>query len=193
MQSGKPRIGININPYGESFIKGVNESNFSEEGLLSTLSKTVEWIYRDLGAEVWLFATQHMDVSIVWKLQDRINLQEKIHIFSNRKYTYSELTGLFSKLDILIGMRTHAIILASSVGTPVIGIVTYPKTYGYLDRIGQANRGIRLQDLELDRLQQTVRDTWEQRTILRQQISEAVETQRKLAWGAAEFLAPYLN
>jgi polysaccharide pyruvyl transferase WcaK-like protein len=188
----RPLVGININSYGESFIKR-GSSDFSEERLLSTLSKTIEWIRKELGAEVWLFATQVMDITITEKLRQRISFGRKPPLFTNRQYSYAELIGLFSKLDLLIGMRTHSLILASSVGVPVIGLVTYPKTLGYLRRVEQASRSIPIAELAFERLKDVISSTWEERATVRQELSRAVEAQRALAWRAADFLSPYLS
>jgi polysaccharide pyruvyl transferase WcaK-like protein len=190
----KARIGININAYGDAFIRNAN-SNFSEDKFLETLSETGAWIHDSLKAEIWLFGTQHMDVGILRKLHDRIRakLNKDVPLFTNRNYTYAEILGLFANLDLLIGMRTHSIILASAVGVPVIGIVAYPKTYGYLERIEQAERAIPLEQIDYDTLTQVVQATWGDRESIRKGLLAAVERQRGLAWHAAEFLAPYLG
>ncbi len=187
----KPRIGININAYGAAFVK-TGKSDFSEENMLQTLSQIISWIYQDLGADVWLFGTQHMDISILRKLQNQVDIPHGVPLFTNRRYSYAELMGLFAELDLLIGMRTHSLILASSAGVPVIGLVAYPKTLGYLQRIGQAARAIPITDLALEPLKALIHSTWKERAAVRRELSEAVEVQRTLAWQAAEFLAPYL-
>ncbi|MHC4148987.1 MAG: polysaccharide pyruvyl transferase family protein [Planctomycetota bacterium] len=188
----KPRIGININAYGDAFVKD-GKSDFSEENMLRTLSQIIRWIYQDLGADVWLFGTQHMDISIMKKLQNQIDVAQRVPLFTNRRYSYAELMGLFGELDLLIGMRTHSLILASSAGVPVIGLIAYPKTLGYLRRIGQAARAIPITELALEPLKVLVHSTWKERAAVRRELCQAVEVQRGLAWQAAEFLAPYLR
>ena len=188
----RSRVGINLNDYGDSFIRN-GHSHYSKAELLATLSKIAEWIVADLKADVWLIATQHMDVKILQEFQKTIRSKEKLPLFTNQRYSYAELAGLFSQLDLLIGMRTHALILASSVGTPVVGLATYPKTYGYLHRIGQETYSISIQDVNFDKLQNLIRQNWERRSLLRQDIVQAIGRERKLAWQAADFLAPYLG
>lgn len=190
--AGTPRVGINLNCYGDAFVRN-GASGFSQDKLLSIMSRTAEWIHRELKAEVWLLGTQHMDVGILQDLKERIPAGANVRLLTNQKYDYAELMGLLSMTDLLIGMRTHSVILASSVGTPMIGIVNYPKTYGYLERIGQAQQAIPIQELELERLQNLIRTSWEQRPSLRQEITQAVERERRLAWQAAEFIEPHLS
>ncbi len=186
------RVGININCYGDAYVRN-GQPRVRPEKLLSVLAQVAEWIGQELKADIWLFGTQYMDSKILGDLQRRIRLRPSPPLLTNRKYSYAELAGLLSKIDLLIGMRTHALILASSVGTPLIGIVNYPKTYGYLERIGQEKQAIPLQDLELESIKALVRTTWDRRSILRQQIRHAVERERQLAWQAAEALRPYLE
>jgi polysaccharide pyruvyl transferase WcaK-like protein len=188
----KPRVGININAYGDAFVRS-GRSDFSEERMLRTLSQIIGWIYQDLGAEVWLFGTQHMDISLLRRLQNQIDVAQTVPLFTNRRYSYAELMGLFGKLDLLIGMRTHSLILASSAGVPVIGLVAYPKTLGYLQRIGQATRAIPITELTFESLKAVVHSTWESRAAIRREMAQAVEGQRRMAWQTAELLAPYLT
>jgi polysaccharide pyruvyl transferase WcaK-like protein len=186
------RVGINLNAYGDSFVRN-GRPVYSQEKILSVISKAAEWIYDHLKADIWLFGTQYMDVKVLRSLQSKIGRKERPPLFTNREYTYGELTRLFAEIDLLVGMRTHSLILASSVGTPVVGLVTYPKTYGYLERIGQRKYTIPIQELELERLIELVGAGWEARASLRQNILRAVEQERKLAWSAAEHLKPYLS
>lgn len=191
LDKSTPRVGINLNCYGDAFVRH-GQSSFTQDKLVSIVAKAAEWIHHDLKADVWLFGTQHMDVKILKQLQQRVGIKAPIPLFTNQEYSFAELTGLFSQLDLLIGMRTHSTILATSVGTPVVGIIAYPKTYGYLQRIGQEGQTIPIQALELEKLQQLVRTTWEQRKELRHNILHAVEQERLLAQQAASFLMPYL-
>jgi polysaccharide pyruvyl transferase WcaK-like protein len=188
----RTRIGININCYGDTYVRARSSSDFTQERLLSTLASTAEWIQGELGADVWLIGTQHMDLDILRNLRRRIG-SGRIPLFTNRELGYAQIAGLLAQLDLLIGMRTHSLILASSVGTPVLGIVAYPKTYGYLERIGLEKQTIGVRELELDALRALIRRSWEQRATLRRDIRDAVERERKLASAAPAFLAPYLQ
>lgn len=192
MAKVRPRVGINVNAYADAFVRN-GPSRCSQEKLLSILSRTAEWIYQELKSDVWLFGTQYMDLGILQNLQKTIRVPGKVPLFTNREHSYAQLMALFSEIELLIGMRTHSVILASSVGTPVIGIINYPKTHGYLQRIGQGKQAIPIQDLELERIQDLVRASWEQREFLRRTIRQAVEGQRQLAWRAAENLRPLLE
>lgn len=189
-----PRIGINLNSYGYRFVKG-NHSGSADEKLVSVLSQVAAWIRHEVNADVWLFGTQHMDITILENLRKRMgtNGDDKVHLFTNRQYNFAELTCMFSLLDLLVGMRTHSIILASSVGTPVIGIVNYPKTQAYLRRIGLEDQGISIEELEFGKLRSLVRNTLEHKCVLREKIVQKVEEERRLAWKAAENLAPFLE
>lgn len=188
----RPRVAINVNSYGDAFVRD-GRSTFSREKLLVTLSEVAEWIHGELNADVWLLGTQLMDLDILRDLARRIHVGGSVRVFTNQRYSYAELKGLLSSVDLLIGMRTHSIILASAMGTPVIGIVTYPKTRGYLKRIDQDQQGIPLLDLTAQRLKDLIRASWDKRARLRQRTVDAVERERRLAWQAAEYLHAYLR
>jgi polysaccharide pyruvyl transferase WcaK-like protein len=183
--SGKPRIGININSYGDAFVKR-DGSTFSRDRFLTVMADIAEWLHKDLGVDLWLFGTQYMDFDILSELRNRIKLDINIPVFTNRSLSFREIMGLLKELDLLIGMRTHSTILSSSMSTPVVGIITYPKTFGYLERIGQAERTLNLHDLDFESLKALVTKTWQNRDAIREGMISAVEDQRKLALGAAE-------
>jgi polysaccharide pyruvyl transferase WcaK-like protein len=49
------------------------------------------------------------------------------------------LKGFFGKMDLVIGMRMHALILASMMGIPVVGISLSPKFPPFFSLIGQSD------------------------------------------------------
>lgn len=192
MGKNGPVVGVNLNAYGDAFVRD-NTFHFSQEALVSLIADTAEWIMSSLGADVWLFGMQHMDLKILQALRARIQTERPLPLFSNRHCSYQDMLGLFGELDLLVGMRTHSTILASSAGTPVIAIVTYPKTYGYMERIGLASLTIPLQQLDTTTLQAKIGAVWQHRYAMRQEINAAVAVQRQLAAAAPVHLGPYLQ
>lgn len=191
--AAKPMIGINVNSYGDAFIQD-DGTAFSLDKFLSVMAQAIKWIHEQYDVQLLLFGTQHMDLNTLGKLREKIDLPGvNIPVFTNRKHSYAELTGLFKKLDMLIGMRTHSTILSTSVATPVIGIVTYPKTFGYLERVGQAQNTIPLKRLTLDNLKEKIAEVWSNRESISMDIATSIAGQKQLALGAADYLTEYLS
>lgn len=54
-----------------------------------------------------------------------------------RSLSLQQLTGLVSSMDLVIGMRLHALIIAAVCGVPMLGISYDPKVSEFLDSTGQ--------------------------------------------------------
>jgi polysaccharide pyruvyl transferase WcaK-like protein len=187
---GRPRIGVNMNAYGSSFLRRSDHPVTSARAV-AVLAEAIRWMRAELNADVWLFSTQAMDETVVKELAARVGADAP-PVFSNRRYSHNDLLGLLSRVDLLVGMRTHSIILASSVGTPVVGMITYPKTAGYLERIGQLEHSLHVDDLTLENLQARVRQVWAGRSEWRAKTRHAADAQRTLARDSSKWLAEYL-
>ncbi|WP_078060806.1 polysaccharide pyruvyl transferase family protein [Desulfotomaculum copahuensis] len=59
----------------------------------------------------------------------------------DRGLTVPEAVSLFSRLDLLIGMRLHALILAAVLNVPPVGIAYDPKIGRFLEQIGLTPAG----------------------------------------------------
>lgn len=75
-------------------------------------------------------------------------------------YTPQELKGILGEMDLVIGMRMHSTIMASTMGVPVIGIGYSPKFKPFFEMIGQEACLINIKDLTskllLDRIKLTL-------------------------------------
>lgn len=69
------------------------------------------------------------------------------------EYRTEELLSLVGNLDILIGIRLHALIFAAVMGIPLIGVSYDPKIERFLESIGESAAGT-LHDISVDRLLQ---------------------------------------
>ncbi|MDR1530834.1 MAG: polysaccharide pyruvyl transferase CsaB [Clostridiales bacterium] len=58
-------------------------------------------------------------------------------VILSRNYTVSELMGILSRTEFVIGMRLHTLIFAASQGVPVIGVIYDPKVRAFMSYIGQ--------------------------------------------------------
>lgn len=75
------------------------------------------------------------------------------------EYTTSELLSLVGNLDILIGIRLHALIFAAVMHVPMVGVSYDPKIDRFLETMGAAPAGM-LNDITADGLLTAVRALW---------------------------------
>jgi polysaccharide pyruvyl transferase WcaK-like protein len=189
--TGRPIVGFNMNAYGSAFLK-FEKSQLSPDSVIPMLADTIRWIRVELGADVWIFSTQHMDETFCRRLQALAGADET-PLFSNRKYSHRVILGLMSKLSMMVGMRTHSLILASSWGNPLVGMVTYPKTYGYLERVHQEKRSFPITQLTETGLRQLLANTWANREEVRAEVTREAGTQRRLSKLSVVHLQPFLE
>jgi polysaccharide pyruvyl transferase WcaK-like protein len=119
--------------------------------------------------------------------------RDRVRILGNPPLSHGEIAGLLGRVDAFIGMRTHSLILASGMHTPLGGIIAYPKNRGYLESIGRSDGMLEFADFTPATLWNLVRATWEQRTMLRERLAPAVERERVRARSAAAELGDWLG
>jgi polysaccharide pyruvyl transferase WcaK-like protein len=81
------------------------------------------------------------------------------------KYDASHMLGIIKKMQLLIGMRLHALIFAASMGIPVIGLEYEQKVEGFLQYINlfpQALAG-HVNSLQYNKLEAAVDYVWSKR------------------------------
>lgn len=185
-------IGFNINAYLDAYIRRDGDS--ADVQLFSdVIAQTVDRLIQETSMDVLFIVTQVMDIQITEDVLRRVRNRQRVQVISNKDYSYQELTAVMGRLEILAGMRTHALILAASAGTPVVGIISYPKTAGFLESINQSSWTIPFKDLSAGALTGLVLQACRQRAQIREELLPAVETEREKARDAALLLRPYIK
>jgi len=88
----------------------------------------------------------------------------------NEQLTVTQMLSLVGNLDLLVGMRLHALIFAAVTGVPPLGIVYDPKVERFLNRLGIPNAGTP-QDLSSDELTRLAQNFLAGRKELREQMA----------------------
>jgi len=193
-RNGRPAIGFNINSYIDIYVKKYKKG-ISRQRFISIISGVVERVIEEFKVDVVFVVTQIMDISITKEAINTINPSKRrfVSFISNRDYTYQELATVMSLFEMFVGMRTHSVILSSSMGTPVIGIIAYPKTRGFLESIGQKERMIEFRDFDMDRLFNLISSMWEDRFRIKKELINFISKEKLKAKRSAEFLSPFLS
>jgi polysaccharide pyruvyl transferase WcaK-like protein len=105
-------------------------------------------------------------------------------ILRNR-YGIDKTLGIIKKLDLVLGMRLHALIYAVSLSVPVIGLIYDPKIQGFLEYVKQPSAG-NIADLELENLKKQIDDVWSKRDEIKQQLNEGNKLLKQKAYENAE-------
>lgn len=122
------------------------------------------------------------DVAVSQKIASRT---KQGAIVLGEEYTTSELLSLVGNFDMLIGIRLHALIFASVMHVPMVGISYDPKIERFLETLGEHNIET-LQNITVDKLLTTVRQLWHNKTNSNSEKSAQSNSLRKKAFHNAE-------
>lgn len=122
----KPLIGISVRPW------------YVKEDFIDTMASFGDYI-SDKGLNVLFIPMQaSKDEKVSKEIMDK--MKNKSYILT-KEYTSEEVLGVIGALDILIGMRLHALIFASIKGIPMIGLEYDPKVKAFLGMVNQRSGG----------------------------------------------------
>jgi polysaccharide pyruvyl transferase WcaK-like protein len=89
-------------------------------------------------------------------------------VLTNTTYLSHDIQAVLRRCGMLVGMRFHSIVLASSVEIPVVGLVYAPKVRGYLRLLNCEDYGLELATLTVDSLSAKLTEAWNSRQELQE-------------------------
>lgn len=87
------------------------------------------------------------------------------------KYHPSELKALLGKAELVVGLRTHSVILACSAGTPAVAISYSSKGKSFMEALDLVKYSISFERASFDNLWPMVKDAWTDRESLSSHLS----------------------
>ena len=165
---GTPRIGVAMRPWGD---------NAYAEILIDALREA-----RDrTGAQIVVFAFHpSRDMALSRAAADALGARIVADLHPR------EMLAAVATLDLLVGVRLHALIAAIGAGVPALGISYDPKVDGLFRRIGIGHL-LPMEGLQSAQLQQAIFSTWQNREGIRAQLRPLAATLRAEALRAADF------
>lgn len=118
------------------------------------LAATADWLIEEYDARIVFLPMQYPeDVAAAVKIA-----QLMVHkpVVLQEEYTTGELLSLVGNLDLLIGIRLHALIFAGVMGVPMIGLSYDPKIERFLNSVGERSVSS-LETVTLEMLKSAVR------------------------------------
>lgn len=100
-------------------------------------------------------------------------------------YTTNELLAMIGQLDVLIGIRLHALIFAAIMNVPVIGVSYDPKIERFLHTLGCKAAGT-LKDVTVDKLLSQVESCLANNEKIKRSLEERMQILRQDAFRNAE-------
>ncbi len=110
------------------------------------------------------------------------------HLITNTKYLSHDIQAVLRRCGLLVGMRFHSIVLASSVETPVVGLIYAPKVRGYLRLLNCEDYALELASLNEAFLSSKITEAWNTRSALKAQQQPVIRALKAGAEHAADLL-----
>ena len=180
LDRNKPLIGFSVRKW-EGYKNYIN-----------VIAQAADYVAEKYNATPVFLPMQHPnDLQIIRTIVSK--MKNKAFIIENR-YTVPQVLGIISKLDILVGMRLHALVFAVSVGIPVVGLVYEPKVQWFLDYIGQSGASAGdVKTLEFEKLKEIIDYTWINKEQVKTRLKNITAELKKKAINNAEIAIELLN
>lgn len=117
---------------------------------------------------------------------DRVPIQQIVEQMSETPIVIEQpedprvVTAILSSMDMLVGMRLHSLVLASSQHVPIVSIGFDMKVGGYMRYLGLSQYHQEIAELEAARLLETVHQCWDARQEVRQHLVKTMDGWRTL-------------
>ena len=151
--------------------------------------------YKDVLAEVSDCVVRELDARVVFlpmQFPDDVRAAQAIAARMTEpctvlkdEYTTSEFLSLVGNMDLMLGIRLHALIFAGVMGVPMLGISYDPKIDRFLQSIGEQPVGS-LRDVTAEELMSEIRRKWNDKQAFRQKNAELLVKLRDEAASNAE-------
>ncbi|CVK19481.1 MULTISPECIES: polysaccharide pyruvyl transferase CsaB [Sporomusa] len=163
---------------------GISVREWKEWGhFKQVLSHAADRMIEELGVRVVFIPMQCPDdLGVSQKIAGR--MKNKAEVLPG-EYTTSELLSLVGNLDLLIGIRLHALIFAAVMHVPMAGISYDPKIDRFLETIGERHVGT-LKTVTTDSLMARILQLWDERKHPNKQREERITMLRNKAFQNAE-------
>ena len=183
-------IGLNIHAYIDDWLQA---GTMSTRDFHAIIAATADRLIEELDVDILFTVTQVMDMKSTRDCVRLIRRQDRVRVVGNQDYTYQELAGLLSRVQVHAGLRTHTLIFCAAVGTPMISINAYPKSEGFVRTIGMGDWCINFAGLSVANLTALIRRAWDERVSLRAQMIPVVAEEKRKARASVGLVSRLLD
>lgn len=100
-------------------------------------------------------ATPDNDVEAAEEIIKLMKYSSKVKSIT-KQYNPQEICSIFSRLDLIIGIRLHSLVIAAAANTPIVSISYAPKLAGFINIIEQSQYMCELESLSFEDLKSKV-------------------------------------
>lgn len=179
IDSNKPLVGIALAPIFHIQKYWPNQQNkyykFKE-----VWPEIIDIITLKLDADVVFIPMQiPTDRDFALELTKKMENNDRIKVIIG-EYTPQEVMGIIGRLDMIIGMRLHSLILASVMCVPMVGIVYHHKLWSFLSKVGFEKMSVGLgdgtnwknEDIDPNEMSEIITKVWAKRGEIKKELEK---------------------
>lgn len=171
VRSGRSAVGVSVRDH---HFPGFDNAGLMFEKYMNAVTESLLAIQSESDAVICVFSQTEEDLPISLLLFERLQRDGADVKLFPVALTPTDLQMLYGRLDLLIGTRMHANILALCQGTPVVGIAYEPKTLGILESLGLGSWGVWIHEVDNGRLREMSLARWRESKENRELAASAV-------------------
>lgn len=185
----KEILAVNINKYINTW-SAQSSSQITEDQFLNIIAEAVSQVAEEnSNLQLLLLSTYHGDIGLTKNLASRLSVSCPLSFMNNKDYDHYQIKGVLSRVSLLFAMRLHAMILASSAGSPVAGLAYQPKCNYYFEELGSPESCIDFTDFNSERISAFIGEQWSKRHHLKSHLANIMPDLKKKALIAADCVA----
>lgn len=169
----KEFLAINVNSYLNTWA-GTGQEALTPEVFAAIYGDGLTRAAEELGVPVLFVCTQHSDIPITKKIQDRLPKTIRTAIFTNEVYGHHEIKGVLGRASLLFAMRLHANILATSAYTPSIALAFQKKVTSYYKRLDLSDCVMSFNDFSAETVYRHLLRGWSERGAIRSKLERHI-------------------
>ena len=182
IDDSKPLVGVAISPIFHIQKYWPNQQEKFQK-FKEIWPKVIDSVTSELDANVVFIPMQTpLDRDFACDLMKNVEDKDGVKVIIG-EYMPREVMGIIGRMDMIIGMRFHSLILAAGMDVPVVGIIYLHKSECFLKQIGQEKFAVDIGDgvlwknidIDLDKLMKNIGHVWSKRQTLKKEIMDKME------------------
>jgi polysaccharide pyruvyl transferase WcaK-like protein len=165
-----PLVGISVRKFP-------GRPKYRSEKYEKVIALTADYLQESYGVKPVFIPMQHDDLSVI----DGVIAKMKTtgYVIRNR-YSVAQTIGIIGRMEMVIGMRLHALIFAASQSIPIVGMVYDPKIEGFLKYVNQASAGS-VKELDFNKLRDISDRVWNKRSLIKEKLQNDIAVLKERA------------
>lgn len=187
LDPNRPIIGVSVRPWASWFEKQLKAFTAVLAQFAARLHAQILLIPFQPSSDTWM--CQEVAYSLLCRPASYV---PPVTVLKGQ-YGPMAMQGLIGRLDLMVGMRLHSLIMAASQAVPAVGLVYDPKVRLFSESVNYRYMGSISSLNQADLFYQYLSDTWEQRYHIRETLQAQLPELQERVYAAIDIALKLLS